>query len=297
MEKRLLGRKGERVSVIGFGAWPIGGGMGTVDERQAIATIHAAIDRGITLIDTAQAYRSSEGVIGKALTGGLRERVFLATKASFDFSPKGIRAAIEESLRNLRTDHVDLYQLHSWSAANPVEESLVEMERLREEGKLRFIGISNYSVEQTQRAMNHVRIDSIQPVYNMFDRGIEEGLLAYCEQEGIGILAHSIFAKGLLTGKYRPDHRFPSGDERSSMPRFQGEEFARYLARADRIKAIASELGASLVQLAIAWVLRNPAVTCALAGAKSPEQVAEQVRGAELELDENTAERIEEALA
>lgn len=297
MEKRKLGSNGDAVSVIGFGAWPIGGGMGAVDEREAIATVHAAIDHGITLIDTAQAYRSSEELIGKALAGGRRNTVFLATKASFDFSAQGIRAALEKSLQMLRTDRIDLYQLHRWEPSVPIEESMGELSRLKEEGKIRFIGVSNFSVEQTAQAGRVVRVDSTQPPYNMLDRGIEAELLPYCASEEIGVLAHSIFAKGLLTGKYSPGHRFAPDDERSSMARFRGKELDAGLAKAERLRGVADELGASLIELSIAWILRIPAVTCALAGAKSPEQVAGQVKGAELRLDPPTLEEIESILA
>ncbi len=297
MKKRRLGSNGEAVSVVGFGAWPIGGGMGAVEEKQAVRTVHAALDHGITLIDTAEAYRHSESFLGAALTDGRRNRVFLATKASFDFSPAGIRAALESSLRNLRTDRLDLYQLHRWDPSRSVEESMGELARLKEEGKVRFIGISNFTVDQTRRAAKTTRVDSTQPAYNMFDRDIESDLIPYCAAQGIGILAHSVFAKGLLTGKYRPDHTFALDDERSSMPRFQGRRFREYLERAGRLKTVAQGLGVTLVQLALAWVLRDPTVTCALAGAKSPEQVAEQAKAAELRLDDPTINLIESILA
>ncbi len=297
MQKRKLGNQGDMVSCIGFGAWPIGGGMGRVEEREAIATVHAAIDLGITLIDTAQAYRESEGFLGRALAGGKREKVFLATKVSFDFSPRGIRAAIEKSLHDLKTDHVDLYQLHSWSDRYPVEESIEELAKLKEEGKIRLIGVSNYSVEQMMRAGKVARIDSSQPRYNMFDREIERDQIAYCRREGIGIFAHSVFAKGLLTGKYSATSVFPADDERRNMPRFQGAELRSYLERAERLSAVARDTGATLVQLAIAWVLRAPEVTCALCGAKSAKQIEEQVKGAELTLNAETLERIEKVLA
>jgi len=296
MQQRQLGKQGDEVSVIGFGAWPIGGGMGTMEEREAVRTVHAAIDAGITLIDTAQAYRDSEAFLGRALSGGKREKVFLATKASFDFSPRGIRTALEQSLRALKTDVVDLYQIHSWKEAYPVEESMGELVRLKAEGKLRYIGVSNYTVDQMKRASAVARVDSTQPRYNLFDREIEHGVIDYCGREGIGILAHSVFAKGLLTGKYTSASVFAPDDERSTMPRFRGEELRSFLARAERLKSIADEIGATLVQLAIAWVIRKPEVTCALAGAKSPEQIAEQVRGAEIALSSEMLKRIDEAI-
>ncbi len=297
METRQLGRDGPEVSVLGLGAWPIGGGMGLVDERLAIATIRAAIDNGITLLDTAQAYRTSEATVGKALKDGYRERCFLATKASRDYSAQGIRSAMEDSLRALDVDYVDLYQIHNWRPQYPVQESIETMARLREEGKTRYIGVSNYNAEQMALALQVARIQSNQPRYNMFDRGIEVEDIPFCERNGIGILAHSSLAKGLLTGKYVPGHVFPPGDERSRFPRFQGEAFAGYLAVAERLKALAHGKGLTLVQLAIAWVLRLPALTCALVGAKNPAQVEEHLGAVGVSLAGDELATIEECLA
>lgn len=278
MEQRQLGKNGPLVSVLGLGAWPLGGGMGQVDERTAINTIHAAIDQGITLIDTAQAYRSSEGTLGRALKGSYRDRCFLATKVSGDYTRQGIRSAIENSLRELAVEYVDLYQIHSWRAEPPVEESMAELQRLQTEGKVRYLGVSNYNADQMARALKTARFHSNQPRYNLIDRGIEAVDLPFCEQAGIGILAHSPLAKGLLTGKYTPNYQFPPDDERANFPRFQGETFARYLAVAKRLEEeIAKPKGLTMVQLAIAWQLRLPAITCVLVGAKDPQQVQEHL--------------------
>ena len=265
------------VSVLGLGAWPIGGGMGLVDVEQSIATIHAAIDNGVTLLDTAQAYRTSETTLGKALKGGYRERCFLATKVSRDYTPAGIRSAMEESLRALDVEYVDLYQIHNWRPEYPLEASMEAMARLREEGKTRYIGVSNFDAGQMAQALQVARFHSTQPRYNVFDRGIEAADIPFCIQHGIGILAHSTLAKGLLTGKYTSQSVFKADDERSRFPRFQGETFARYLAVAERLEALARDKGLTLIQLAIAWVLRQPALTCALVGAKSPAQVEEHL--------------------
>ncbi len=294
MKKRQLGKNGDEVAVVGLGSWPIGGGMGNVDQLQAIATIHAAIDVGVTLIDTAQSYRTSEITIGKALAGGKRAKVFLASKASTDYSRRGIRASIEDTLKALDTDHLDLYQIHSWNPQYTIEESMGEMARIVEEGKTRFIGVSNFSVEQMRRAWAAAPFASTQPAYNIFERDIEQDVIRYCSHQGIGILAHSVLAKGLLTGKYRPDHLFPSDDERSHMSRFQGRQFAEYLKRADALSVVANEIGCTLVQLAIAWAVRIPHVACALVGAKSPAQVAEQAAAAEIVLDHEVIARIED---
>lgn len=296
MEYRQLGKDGAPVPVLGLGAWPLGGGMGPVDEQTAIATIHAAIDHGITLIDTAQAYRTSEATIGKALKQGYRARCFLATKVSGNYSREGIRSAMEHSLRALDVDSVDLYQIHSWSPRYPIEDSMETMARLQQEGKTRSIGVSNFNAEQMQQALQIARFQSNQPCYNLFDRQIEAEDIPFCEREGIGILAHSPLAKGLLTGRYTPDHTFQADDERANSSRFQGEMFARYLAVADQLNEVAHEKGLSLVQLAIAWLLRLPAVTCVLVGAKNAAQVEEHGGAVGVTFRDDELNRIEAIL-
>jgi aryl-alcohol dehydrogenase-like predicted oxidoreductase len=266
------------VSAIGLGAWPFGGGMGSVDEATVIATIHAALDHGITFIDTAEAYHSSETILGKALSGGRRERAFLATKVSGDYRPERIREAMEKSLRALRTESVDLYQIHWWEDRVPIADSMAVMEALRQEGKTRYIGVSNFNVPQMEAARATASFQSLQPRYNLLDRQIEAEIAPYCEETGIGILCHSPLGKGLLTGRYRPGHVFAPDDERSRNPRFQGETFARVVATTDRLRSeIAEPRGLSLPQLAIGWTLRLPAVSVCLVGAKSPDQVREHV--------------------
>ncbi len=277
MEMRKLCIRGPKVSAIGLGAWPIGGGLGEVDDSTAVSTIHAALNNGINLIDTAQAYRTSEATLGKALVGGYREQAFIATKVSRDYSPEGIRRAMEDSLRALQVDYVDLYQIHSWNPEYPIEDSMETMARLQEEGKTRYIGVSNFTAAQMARAESAAPFQTNQPRYNLFFREIEANDIPFCELHGIGILAHSPLSKGLLTGSYRPGHQFADDDERSGFRAFQGELFKRYIAAADKLAALASDKGITLVQLAIAWVLRKPAITSALVGAKNPQQVEEQL--------------------
>lgn len=297
MERRALGKDGPKVPTIGLGAWPIGGGMGSIDERESIRTIRWCLDNGIALIDTAEAYRGSEVVVGKALKDGYRDRCFLATKVSFRYDQTSMRAAMDKSLQNLGVDHVDLYQIHSFREEVPLEEQIGALAELQREGKTRYIGVSNYSVAQMRRAVAVAPIQSTQPAYNLFNRGIEKEELAFCRENGVGILAHSTLAKGLLTGKYRADHRFPEEDERSRMPAFQGKAFARSLETAGKLEAIARSKGISLVQLAIAWTLRKPEVTCALAGAKSVEQAAEYLGAVEVELTSEERNSIRKILA
>lgn len=297
MRHRSLGSGGPPVPVIGFGAWPVGGGMGRMEESEAIRTVRGAIDAGVTLVDTAQAYGPSESVVGKALRDGYRERCFLATKVSGDYSPAAVRAAMENSLRALGVDHVDLYQVHSWRGErDPIEATMAAMARLQQEGKTRHLGVSNFNAAQMQAAAAVAPFVSNQPRYNMLDREIEAADLPWCEANGVGNLAHSPLAKGLLTGRYAPGHVFPEDDERTRSPRFQGELFGRYCAVAGRLGEVAADKGLTLVQMAIAWCLRQPAVSCVLVGAKSPEQVQEHLGAAEVTFDAGELARIEAIL-
>jgi aryl-alcohol dehydrogenase-like predicted oxidoreductase len=297
MEYRALGKDGARVPVLGFGAWPIGGGFGKVDEADAIRTVRAAIDAGITLLDTAEGYGTSESVIGEALRDGYREKCFLATKASSDFTPAGIRKALENSLRALRTDRVDLYQIHSWDPRVPVESSMEEMRLLQQQGKVRHVGVSNFLPQHMTRAMKVCPIASNQVRYSLLFREIESGTVDFCREHGIGIIVHSPLAKGLLTGRYARSTTFPPDDERSGFPDFQGDLFARHLGKAIRLGEIAGEKGISLVQLAVAWTLRLPVVSCALVGAKSGRQLMEHLGAVGVTFTPSEENRINEILA
>ncbi|MSP14636.1 MAG: aldo/keto reductase [Chloroflexi bacterium] len=297
MEHRQLGNDGPMVSVIGLGTWPIAGAMGAIGDQPAIATIRAAIDHGITLLDTAQGYFRSEEITGYALKDGYRERCFLATKVSHKYSKQDILAAIDDSLRRMQVDYVDLYQVHSWRPEYPIEETMTTMKQLQDAGKIRYIGVSNFSADQMAQASQIARFHSDQPRYNMFNREIEAEILPFCEQHGIGILAHTPLAKGLLTGKYKPDATFTEDDQRSKMPRFQGETFAQFLAVAGKLNEIARDKGITLVQFAMAWLLQRPAVTCVLGGAKTPEQVIEYAGAAGVKFSQSELARIEEILS
>jgi len=282
---RQLGANGPSIPAITFGAWPIGGGMGAVDEATAVRTVQRAIDLGITAIDTAEAYRTSEALIGRAIRGRPREALFLATKVSREpFDRARVREALENSLRALGTDYVDLLQLHRYPADVPLVEAVEALLEARASGRARHVGVSNFTVDQLDAAAALGPIQSLQPRFNVFDREPADSLIPYCHAHGIGVIVHSPLAKGLLTGKYRPGHVFADDDERSRFPRFQGEAFARYVAAADRLAAIAAAKGGTLVQLAIAWTLAHPGVTSCIVGARSPDQVEEQLGALDLEL-------------
>ncbi|NKB72048.1 MAG: aldo/keto reductase [Candidatus Latescibacteria bacterium] len=271
MRTKQLGKLGPEVPVICLGAWPLGGGMGELPDQQVIDTVHAAIDCGVTFIDTAEGYRTSESVLGKALAGK-RDQVVLATKLSGDHSMEHMTEAIENSLRALGTDYIDLYQLHSPKPEYAIEDTMAGLLRLKDQGKIRYIGVSNFSANQHAEALQYGHIDSSQPMYSMLVRAAGDAVLPFCLENGIGVIVHSPLAKGLLTGKYAPDHKFPEGDERSWMAGFQGERFADALHVANQLKAWAESQGHSLYELAIAWVLANPAVTSCITGAKTPQQ-------------------------
>jgi aryl-alcohol dehydrogenase-like predicted oxidoreductase len=300
MPHRQLGRDGSSVPVIGFGAWPIGGGMGTVDDRHAIRTLHHAFEQGVTLVDTAEAYRTSEELVGRALAtwSGPRDRVFVATKVrGDDLSAAHIAEAAEHSLRRLGVETIDLLQAHSWDAHHPIDETMQAFERLVSSGKVRYVGVSNFDVPQMEAAWRARSFQSLQPRYNLLDREIEAAILPYCQQRDIGVLAHSPLAKGLVTGRYEPGHVFAADDERAQMARFQGDEFSRLLARMSPLGRWAQERGHTLLELAIAWVLSHPAVTVCLCGAKSPEQVDDHVRAASWHLSTEDRREIDRLLS
>ena len=292
MRTRKLGKDGPEVPVICFGAWPIGGGMGDVDERQAIAATHASIDSGVTFIDTAESYRTSEGILGRALEGR-RGDVFLATKLSGDHSVEHIRKAMANSLKALRTDYVDLYQIHGPKPEWPIEDTMGELVRFRDEGKARYLGVSNFSAEQTEEALQHGSINSSQPRFNMIQSDARENLLPYCLERGIGVIAHSPLAKGLLTGKYRAGHEFPEGDERHDHKNYPTPVMDRAFAVADSLRGWASDHGRSLADLAIAWTLAHPAVTSSIVGAKTTEQARMNAAAGDWELSESDMSEID----
>lgn len=297
MRYRVLGKSGPRISAIGLGTWPIGGGMGVVDERTGIRVIRTALDYGINHVDTAQGYCSSEETVGKALRDGYRDRCFLVTKASFDFSEAVILKAVEDSLRKLKVDHLDLYLIHNWNPMYPIEASMETMARIRQQGKARYIGVSNFNSSQMEQAWNTAPFQANQVCYNLIDRQIEAEDIAYCERQGIGIIVHSPLAKGLLTGNTVQGYRFPQDDERSGFPRFQGERFAGYLAAAERLGEVAEAKGISLVQLAVAWTLRRPVVFSVLVSAKSVEQLDEHLKAAEVSFSDQELMQIDVATA
>jgi aryl-alcohol dehydrogenase-like predicted oxidoreductase len=308
MEVRLLGKDGPKVSAVALGTWAMAGNSyGEVDDRDSIYTVHAALDCGITLIDTAASYGggNSERVLGRALEGK-RDRAFVCTKCGihpnkertaleYDLKPSSIRKELEASLRNLRTDWIDLYQFHYPDPDTPLEESLGEMERLREEGKIRYIGVSNFDLVGLKRAAGMCRISSLQIKYSLLDRE-EEALIDYCGQNGIGVLTYGSIAGGMLSGKFKTPPDFEPKDTRERFyPYFREPAFSRCRMLVDVLEKIAQEKGCKTVQIAVAWVLAQKGVTCALVGAKRPKQAEENAAAARINLTGEELKRIEEA--
>jgi aryl-alcohol dehydrogenase-like predicted oxidoreductase len=285
MEQIAIGTSGLRTSRIGLGTWAIGGWMwGGTDEAQSIATIRSAVERGVTLIDTAPAYGfgRSEEIVGKALAGSLRQKVQIATKVGLawkegavfrDSRPARIRKEIEDSLRRLRTDVVDLYQVHWPDLETQFGETARTLEDLRREGKIRAIGVSNFSPTQMDAFRATAKVDAVQPPYNLFEREIEADVLPYSKNAGLTVLSYGALCRGLLSGRMNADTKFDGDDLRKVDPKFLGERFGEYLAAVDALKTLARErFGKSVLALAVRWVL-DQGPTIALWGARDPSQM------------------------
>jgi aryl-alcohol dehydrogenase-like predicted oxidoreductase len=310
MEYIQLGQTDLRASTIAYGTWQFGGDWGSFEAREAQAAIRRAHELGITLFDTAQAYGFgvSERVLGEALKPELksqREKLIIATKGGLrmdgsmllrDASASWLRQGVEQSLRNLGVDYIDLYQVHWPDPKTPIEETASALAQLAQEGKIRYVGVSNYDVEQL-RAFERVRkIDTLQPPYHLFRRDIEQAILPYCREHGIGVIVYGPLAHGLLAGGYTPQTSFASDDWRSKSPEFEGEPFVRNLAVVERLKEVAKQQGISVAQLAIAWVLANPAVDVAIVGARRPQQFEQTAPAADIHLTPETLGEIEQIM-
>jgi aryl-alcohol dehydrogenase-like predicted oxidoreductase len=295
MEFSKISNTDIEVSRIGLGTWAIGGWMwGGTDEQESIRTIRTALDRGINLIDTAPVYGfgRSEEIVGKALAeGGLRAKTVLATKVGLDWrgshpvrdaSPRRIFKEIEASLKRLRTDVIDIYQVHWPDPSTPIEETAGAMGSLYEQGKIRAIGVSNFSREQISRFTRVAPIHTVQPPYNLFERGIENDVLPHCWWQGISTLVYGSICRGLLSGRMNARTVFGGDDLRRTDPKFQQPRYGKYLEAVERLDRFAREAyGKGVIDLALRWVLDKPGVTTALWGARRPDQLdpIEEVMG------------------
>ena len=275
-----------RVSRVALGTWAMGGWMwGGSDERESVATIHAALDQGINLIDTAPVYGfgASEEIVGRAVAGaGLRSRVVIATKVGLEWRDgKVYRNAtrdrivreIDESLIRLRTDYIDIYQVHWPDPLVPVEETADAMRALYEQGKVRAIGVSNFSVTQIKRFRQIAPLHVLQPPYNLFERAIETEILPYCRANNIATFGYGALCRGLLSGRMRPDTKFEGDDLRGVDPKFQPPRFAQYLSAVQQLDRLARiRFRRSVIQLAVRWMLEQ-GISVALWGGRHPNQL------------------------
>jgi aryl-alcohol dehydrogenase-like predicted oxidoreductase len=295
MEYVQLGRSDLEVSRICFGTWAFGGWWwGNQDDKDSIAAIHAALDGGINFFDTADIYGGgrSETVLAKALEG--QREAIIATKGAVQFDDKwmtgitnkkdDLKRACEGSLVRLKREAIDLYQIHWPDKETSVLEPIAALEELQKEGKIRYGGLSNFEIKDLEIALDAFRYESIQPCYNLLHREIEDEILPFCEDNEVGVLAYSPLASGLLTGKYDSESTFPEGDHRREHPDFQGETFERHLRVIELLKEYAEKLDCTITQLAISWTLANPAVTCAICGARRDMQVDEIVESLDFPL-------------
>jgi aryl-alcohol dehydrogenase-like predicted oxidoreductase len=313
MQTRKLGWTDLNLTTIGYGSWAVGGGgwqwsWGPQDDQASLAAILRAMELGVNWIDTAPVYGlgHSEEVVGQALKK-LPQRPFLATKCcrvwdqdkhiSGRLKKESVRAECEASLRRLGVEVIDLYQIHWPDPEADIEEGWSAMADLVKAGKVRYIGVSNFSVEQLKRLQPIHRIASLQPPYSMLKRGAESDLLAYCAANQMGVVAYSPMQKGLLTGKIRGGAQLAADDHRRQDPDFQDPRLKVHLELVERLRPIAAGHGKSVAQLAIAWVLRRPEVTAAIVGARQPAQIEETVAGGDWALTADEIQVLDKLLA
>jgi aryl-alcohol dehydrogenase-like predicted oxidoreductase len=318
MTTRKLGNSDLQITPIGFGAWAAGGGgweysWGPQDDRESIAAIHKALELGVNWIDTAAVYGlgHSEEIVAQALEEwrGPRPQVFTKCVLAWDKSGKispnhsasSIRRECEASLRRLHVATIDLYQIH-WPPSDDgpsLEESWQTVVALQKEGKVRWIGVSNFNVEQLRRAAKIAPVTSLQPPYSMLRRQIEAETLPYCQQHNIGVIVYSPMFSGMLTGGITRERAaaLPPDDFRRRNPEFQEPKLSKNLELVEKLKSIGARHGRSSGEVAIAWVLRNPAVAGAIVGARNPKQVEGVMRAANFQLSNQEIAEIEEFTA
>jgi aryl-alcohol dehydrogenase-like predicted oxidoreductase len=312
MEYRKIGKSELQLPVITFGAWAAGGWLwGGTERREAVQAIRAAFDMGVTTIDTAPIYGqgTSEEIVGEAIKGLPRDKVQVLTKyglrwdltkGEFYFAShnnqgeaidiyryagrESIMTECENSLRRLGTDYIDLYQIHWPDNTTPIEETMEAVSRLIEQGKVRYAGVCNYSVDQMKEAGKYIDLVSNQIKYSMVARGIEYDIVPYLIQNNQSVLAYSPLERGLLTGKIKPGYQFAEGDHRSGVYFFKDENVKTVNAILDKLRSLAQEKNATLSQLVIRWTIEQPGITIALVGARNAKQAIQNAKAVEVKL-------------
>jgi aryl-alcohol dehydrogenase-like predicted oxidoreductase len=311
MQTRPFGNTDMEITPIGFGSWAIGGGnwefaWGPQDEREAIAAIERAVDLGMNWIDTAAVYGlgHSEELVGQAIRG-MSQKPLVFTKCSMiwddnrqihrSLKAESVRRECEASLKRLGVDAIDLYQIHWPNPDDDIEEGWQALARLKEQGKIRWIGVSNFNVDQMRRAQAIAPISSLQPPYSLLNRGVEDEILIFCAENNIGVIVYSPMASGMLTGAMTRERiaNFPADDWRRRNAEYREPRLSRNLALADALKAIGERHGHSAGEVAIAWTLRHPAVTGAIVGGRNGRQVEGIIGAGDFTLSEREIREIE----
>jgi aryl-alcohol dehydrogenase-like predicted oxidoreductase len=307
METTVLGRSGLEVSRIAFGTWQLGGDWGRFDEDAAVAAIRRARELGVNFFDTAQAYGfgASERLLGAALRHELshnRSELVIASKGGLrqtesrlirDASPEWMRKGVDGSLTALGIDHIDLYQVHWPDPAVPAAETAGALGELITEGKIGHVGVSNYDAEQMAEFSAVLPVETLQPPYHLFRRGIEDEVLPYCVENDIGVLVYGPLAHGLLTGTMSVHTAFEDGDWRGTSNVYRGGTYRRNLATVRALEKFAANRGITVSQLAIAWTLANPAVNVAIVGARQVGHIEDSLRAADISLTDIDLDEIE----
>ncbi len=304
-----LGATGPRVSALGLGCMGMSGTYGAADREESIATIHAALDAGVTLLDTGDFYGMghNEMLLGDALAGIDRDRVLISVKfgaqrgpdgswLGYDASPAAVKTATAYSLQRLRTDHIDIYRPARLDPDVPIEETVGAIAELVQAGYVRHIGLSEVGAETIRRAAAVHPICDGQIEYSLISRGIEDSILPACRELGVAVTAYGVLSRGLISGHYRADAQPQGGDIRGRMPRFQGDNLRHNLALVDALRALAADKQATVVQVAFAWVLSRGKDIVPLIGARRRDQLTEALGALALELSVEDLERIEQAI-
>jgi aryl-alcohol dehydrogenase-like predicted oxidoreductase len=320
MEHRQLGKSPVKASVITFGAWAIGGWMwGGADRRDAVAAIRASYDAGVTSIDTAPAYGQglSEEIVAEAIQDIPRNKIQVLTKfglrwdvkqGEYFFSSKdndgrdidlyklsardSVIKECEDCLRRLRTDYIDLFQIHWPDSTTPIAETMEALERLQEQGKIKAGGVCNYPVQLLEEAEKTISLASNQVPYSMVNRDIEKDVVGYCINHNIGIIAYSPLQRGLLTGKIKPGHTFNAGDSRENSRWYTPENILRINTFLDKLAPMAEDKKATLAQLVLRWTIDQPGITIALAGARNAAQAIENAKAVQVKLTQDEMDYI-----
>lgn len=299
MQSRRLGNSDVTISPIIMGTWQAGKKMWAgIDDGEIAKALKAAFDSGVTTFDTAEEYGwgHSERMVGKTLAPVRHEAVYATKVFANHLAYRQVMEACERSLRNLKTDYIDLYQIHwpagSWGTETvPIEETMGAMYRLKEQGKIRAVGVSNFSPAQIEEALQYGPVHSLQPPYSLFWRQVERDAFPYCRERGITILAYSPLSQGILTGRLNPG-RFAKGDHRKRHRLFQPENFKRVQKALQALSPIARRLGITLAQLALAWVIAQPG-TCAVAGARNAEQARQNALASKVQLSDGDLQELD----